>query len=80
MTGPQRRPSPPPHQPADPPYSQAYPSDRYADPRQPNQRRGSQVARVVLIVGLTVLAVAGLAIVATFVFVAAAMSSYGSNK
>jgi hypothetical protein len=76
MTRPQRRPYPPPYPPprppSYPPYPRGYP--------QPQKSRGSQVARVVLIVGATVLAVAGLAIVATFALIAAAMSSYGSNK
>lgn len=73
MTRPQRRPLPPSYPPSYPPYPGGY-------PQLPQKGRGSQVARVVLIVGVTVLAVAGLAIVATFIFFAAAMSSYGSNK
>jgi hypothetical protein len=77
MTRPQRRPHPPAHR---PPYAPSYPPYPRGYPRPPQKSRGSQVARVLLIVGVTVLVLVGLAIVATYVFVAAAMSSYGSNK
>ena len=84
MTRPQRRypPSRPlPYPPSRPPsYRPSYPPYPRGYPHPPHKSRGAQVARVLLIVGVTVLVLVGLAIVATYVVVAAAMSSYGSNK
>jgi hypothetical protein len=72
MTHPQRHAHPPAH-------PRSYPGSRdYPQPRE--RSRGAQVARVLLIVGGTMLVLVGLAMVAAYVFLAAAMSSFGSNK